>query len=59
MNLLIGDSHSENINVNNLEHLLCSAGSAKGLNNPNSISQYHNKILNYTKHKEYLISRRR
>jgi hypothetical protein len=45
MNLLIGDSHSEHMNIKGLEHFLCSAGSAKGLNNPNSISQYYTKIL--------------
>lgn len=39
MNLITGDSHSNSIYFNNSIHILCSAGSAKGLNNPNSISQ--------------------
>ena len=46
MNLIIGDSHSNNILFNNSKHLLCSAGSAKGLNNINSISQYNKLIIN-------------
>jgi hypothetical protein len=44
MNFITGDSHSEKTFFNNSVHLLCSAGSAKGLNNQNSISQY-NKII--------------
>jgi len=45
MNFLVGDSHSR-INFNNSKHLLCGAGSAKGLNNPNSISGYNKLIIN-------------
>jgi hypothetical protein len=46
MNLITGDSHSNTICFNNSIHILCSAGSAKGLNNPNSISQYGNTLIN-------------
>ncbi len=35
MNLITGDSHSNEIFFNNSTHILCSGGSAKGLNNPN------------------------
>jgi hypothetical protein len=45
MNLLVGDSHSLWITFKDSIHLLCSAGSAKGLNNPNSISQYNKTII--------------
>lgn len=45
MNLIVGDSHSQNIIFNNSYHLLCSGGSAKGLNNINSVSKYNNKII--------------
>lgn len=46
-NLLIGDSHCRwlNTNINNCKEFLCGAGSAKGLNNKNSISNYHNIII--------------
>jgi hypothetical protein len=44
-NLLIGDSHCRWMSINNCEEFLCSAGSAKGLNNKNSISNYHNLII--------------
>jgi hypothetical protein len=46
MNLIVGDSHSNRVRFDNYTHLLCSAGSAKGLNNPNSISGYNNLIIN-------------
>jgi hypothetical protein len=45
MNLLVGDSHSLWITFKDSIHLLCSAGSAKGLNNSNSISQYNKTII--------------
>jgi hypothetical protein len=45
MNLIVGDSHSLWITFKDSIHLLCSAGSAKGLNNPNSISQYNKTII--------------
>jgi len=52
--LLIGDSHSNLITLkNNFKHLLCSAGSAKGLNNPNSRSGYNNLIINTVKSGNY------
>jgi hypothetical protein len=53
MNLITGDSHSEYIIFNNSTHLLCTAGSAKGLNNPNSKSQYNNTIINNIKGNNY------
>ena len=53
MNLITGDSHSERIYFNNSKHILCSAGSAKGLNNPNSISQYGNKLIHNIKTHNY------
>jgi hypothetical protein len=53
MNLIVGDSHSKLINFKNSVNLLCSAGSAKGLNNPNSISGYNNLIINHVKHNNY------
>jgi hypothetical protein len=46
MFLLVGDSHSNNMYLSKpFKHLLCSAGSAKGLNNLTSNSQYRNIIL--------------
>lgn len=53
MNLITGDSHSNYIMFNNSTHLLCSAGSAKGLNNPQSISQYNNIIIDNIKNNNY------
>ena len=53
MNLIVGDSHSRSLIFKNSVNLLCSAGSAKGLNNPNSISGYNNLIINHVKHKNY------
>ena len=53
MNLITGDSHSNHINFNNSTHILCGAGSAKGLNNPNSISQYNNMLINNIKTNNY------
>jgi hypothetical protein len=53
MNLITGDSHSQPICFNNSIHILCSGGSAKGLNNPNSISQYNTKLINNVKTNNY------
>jgi hypothetical protein len=53
MNLITGDSHSSGIFFNNSTHILCSAGSAKGLNNPNSISQYNNILIHNIKNNNY------
>lgn len=53
MNLIVGDSHSNDIVFQNSTHLLCSAGSAKGLNNPNSISQYNKIIIDNVKNNNY------
>lgn len=53
MNLIVGDSHSIEIKFHNSIHLLCSGGSAKGLNNPNSISQYNDIIINNIKNNNY------
>lgn len=53
MNLIAGDSHSKTICFNNSIQILCSAGSAKGLNNPNSISQYGNTLINNIKTNNY------
>lgn len=44
-NILIGDSHINFTEVDSCEIFMCSAGSAKGLNNPNSISKYNHTIL--------------
>lgn len=54
-NLITGDSHTEAIQFNNSSLLLCSAGSAKGLNNPNSISQYNKLIINNINNNNYNI----
>jgi hypothetical protein len=53
MNFFTGDSHSGDIKFDNYIHLLCSGGSAKGLNNPNSISQYNNRIINNVNNNDY------
>ncbi len=53
MNLIIGDSHSNNTKFNNSIQLQCSAGSAKGLNNPKSISQYGIRVINNIKKNHY------
>jgi hypothetical protein len=53
MNLLIGSSHSNHMYIDNCEHFLCSAGSAKGLNNTNSVSKYNEKIIKKTCEKNY------
>jgi hypothetical protein len=53
MNLIVGDSHSINITCENSVHLLCSAGSAKGLNNPHSVSQYNKVIIEKVKNNPY------
>ena len=53
MNLIIGDSHTNCLPFENYTHLLCSAGSAKGLNNPNSISGYNNLIINNINNNNY------
>jgi hypothetical protein len=54
MNLITGDSHSNNIFFKNSTHILCSAVSAKGLNNPNSISQANNILINNIKNNNYV-----
>jgi len=53
MNLIVGDSHSNWLIFDNSVHLLCSAGSAKGLNNPNSISQYNHTIIDNVANNDY------
>ena len=53
MNLIVGDSHSNWLKFDNHVHLLCSAGSAKGLNNPNSTSRYNNLIIDNVKNNNY------
>ena len=45
MHHLFGDSHIHWINNTNITKHLFSAGSAMGLNNPNSVSGYQNKFL--------------
>jgi hypothetical protein len=48
MYLIVGCSHINYLNINdNFDYLICSGGSAKGLNNENSISGYGKKILEY------------
>lgn len=53
MNLIVGDSHTDWLEFENHVHLSCSAGSAKGLNNPNSISGYNNLIISNVKNNNY------
>lgn len=53
MNLIVGDSHSTFLQFKNCTHLLCSAGSAKGLNNPNSVSGYNDLIINNVRNNNY------
>ena len=48
MNLIVGCSHLNHLNINKyFDYLVCSGGSAKGLNNENSISGYGKKILDH------------
>jgi hypothetical protein len=48
MYLIVGCSHINHLNINNnFDYFICSGGSAKGLNNENSISGYGKKILEY------------
>lgn len=56
-NLVTGDSHSRHVLVHNGQNFLCSAGSAKGLNNPHSKSQYGNKLKHYVKQHHAEIGR--
>jgi hypothetical protein len=53
MNLIVGDSHTNYVIFKNSVHLLCSGGSAKGLNNPNSISQFNKKIIENVNNNNY------
>ena len=53
MNLITGDSHSEQISIIDSIYVSCSGGSAKGLNNPNSILQYNNKIIENVKNNNF------
>jgi hypothetical protein len=56
-NLVTGDSHSRHVQVFNGRNFLCSAGSAKGLNNPHSVSQYGRKLLEHVRSHNNEISR--
>lgn len=56
-NLVTGDSHSRHVLVHNGQNFLCSAGSAKGLNNSQSKSQYGNKLKEYVKQHNHEIGR--
>lgn len=51
-NIIIGDSHSLNLSVD-AKRISCTAGSAKGLNNPHSISGYGNQIMEEFKQNKY------
>lgn len=53
MNLIVGDSHTTYIKFENSVHLLCSGGSAKGLGNYNSISQYNKLIIDNVSNNNY------
>jgi len=53
MNLITGDSHTNFVIFDNSSHLLCSGGTAKGLNNPQSISQYNNTIIQNVQNNNY------
>jgi hypothetical protein len=56
-NLVAGDSHSRHVLVRNGQNFLCSAGSAKGLNNPYSKSQYGKKLKEYVRQHHHEIGR--
>ena len=47
--LLIGDSHCKWIPINNCEEFVCTAGSAKGLHNKHSISNYNRIVIDKVK----------
>lgn len=49
MNLLIGDSHSLRMPINNCEHIPCLGGSAMGLSNDKSKSGCNKHILSKIK----------
>lgn len=51
MNLLIGDSHSLRMSINNCDHIPCLGGSAMGLSNDNSKSGFNKHILSKIKKK--------
>ena len=54
MNIIIGDSHSRNIILNTpYDVCLCIGGTAKGLNNPKSKSNYNNIIINNVRQNNY------
>jgi hypothetical protein len=53
MNLLVGCSHSQGVVFKNSTTLTLWAGSAKGLNNPNSISQYNTILINNISNNNY------
>lgn len=57
MNLLIGDSHSLRMPINNLENVTCLGGSAMGLSNDNSKSGFNKHILSKIKpqHKNFIF----
>jgi hypothetical protein len=47
MYLIAGCSQTNHLDVNdNFDYLICSGGTAKGLNNPNSIPGYGKQIMN-------------
>jgi hypothetical protein len=53
MNSIIGDSHIRHVEFKNSVNLRLGAGSAKGLNNPNSISQYNKRIIEHIRENNY------
>jgi hypothetical protein len=56
-NLVTGDSHSRHVLVHNGQNFLCSAGTAKGLNNPQSKSQYGKKLKDHVRRHHAEIGR--
>ena len=53
MNLIVGDSHTTYVTFKNSVHLLCGGGSAKGLANSNSISQFNKLIIDNVTNNNY------
>jgi len=53
INLLVGSSNSLNVVFDNYVFLYCNGGSASGLNNPNSVSQYNKAIIHNIQHNNY------
>lgn len=53
MNLIIGDSHVNNITIDNCDNFYCKGASAKGLNNPDSASKFRYNIIDIIHNNNY------